>query len=642
MDTSNMLAQGTMLRGGTYRIERPLSSGGFGNTYLVRNVVFNELYAMKEFFMRGVNMRRGTAVTVSVPDNHSSYESQKEKFNTEAKRLRALNNAHIVKVHDLFEENGTVYYVMDFINGESLSERMKHQGRPFTEQETWQILPQLLDALKAVHEKELWHMDIKPGNIMLDTNGQAYLVDFGASKQFSKNGPQTSSAMCYTPGYAPVEQVEQDMEKFGPWTDLYALGATLYNMQTLQQPPTSTAIAEGNAFNFPPTMSQRMQDLIRWMMEPSRAKRPASVADIEKQLGVPQPGPYMAPPQPQPMMGQPQPGMAQPQPGMAQPQSGMAQPQPGMAPPQPGMSQPAGDASTQLSGHPGVPSQKKGGALWKILIPLLIVAALGVGAFFLFFNKSPEEKAAEAAREEYEELVDDCKKQIKDAEDLGELLEAKDMLADIEDMDDIHGRVMPEVFNQYEPLKKLFDKTCQTERDECIEEAERLMNDGDYKEACDLLNKAVEALPDDDELAELRDRMAEKIGYVDVLDVKFANCEKDGTDIDEEGSTLYSNKMRYLFPRVYYNSLLPEGHEMVNVEVYYKVFNPDGSLNSSVNSPYGYTNKAAFNVVVGEENQGEWLNGWGNATSSTYSAGEYGFELYYKGRQIYKGTFHIY
>jgi len=127
-----------------------------------------------------------------------------------------------------------------------------------------------------------------------------------------------------------------------------------------------------------------------------------------------------------------------------------------------------------------------------------------------------------------------------------------------------------------------------------------------------------------------------------VLDVKFANCEKDGTDIDEEGSTLYSNKMRYLFPRVYYNSLLPEGHEMVNVEVYYKVFNPDGSLNSSVNSPYGYTNKAAFNVVVGEENQGEWLNGWGNATSSTYSAGEYGFELYYKGRQIYKGTFHIY
>ena len=66
------------------------------------------------------------------------------------------------------------------------------------------------------------------------------------------------------------------------------------------------------------------------------------------------------------------------------------------------------------------------------------------------------------------------------------------------------------------------------------------------------------------------------------------------------------------------------------------------STNSSVNSPYGYTNKAAFNVVVGEENQGEWLNGWGNATSSTYSAGEYGFELYYKGRQIYKGTFHIY
>ena len=100
-----MLRQGTLLRNGTYRVEAPLASGGFGNTYLIVNQAFNERYAMKEFFMRGVNMRGSKQeVTVSVPDNHSSFESQMQKFKKEAQRLRRLHNDHIVRVHDLFED----------------------------------------------------------------------------------------------------------------------------------------------------------------------------------------------------------------------------------------------------------------------------------------------------------------------------------------------------------------------------------------------------------------------------------------------------------------------------------------------------------------------------------------------------------
>lgn len=279
-----MLAPGTMLRNDAYRVERQLASGGFGNTYLVRNVAFNELFALKEFFMRGVNMRNGNMVTVSVPDNQASFKSQREKFKKEAVRLRNLRNPHIVKVHDLFEENGTVYYVMDYINGESVSELLKRTGKPLDEQQSLQILRQLLDALDEVHRQRIWHLDIKPGNIMLDDSGNVYLIDFGASKQFSIQGAQTSSAMAYTPGYAPVEQVEQAMDKFGPWTDFYALGATLYYMQTLNQPPTMTALSEGNAFSFPPTMSAMMRQLIGWMMNPQRKMRPESVEQVRNKL----------------------------------------------------------------------------------------------------------------------------------------------------------------------------------------------------------------------------------------------------------------------------------------------------------------------------------------------------------------------
>ena len=275
-----MLAPGTMLRNDAYRVERQLASGGFGNTYLVRNVVFDELFAMKEFFMRGVNLRKGNMVTVSVPENHTTFEGQREKFKKEAVRLRNLRNPHIVKVHDLFEENGTVYYVMDYINGESVAELLKRTDKPMDEQQSLQILRQLLDALGEVHSHQIWHLDIKPGNIMLDGSGNAYLIDFGASKQFNSHGSQTSSAMAYTPGYAPVEQVEQAMDKFGPWTDFYALGATLYYMQTLKQPPTMTALSEGNAFSFPPAMSAMMRQLIAWMMNPQRKMRPESVEQV--------------------------------------------------------------------------------------------------------------------------------------------------------------------------------------------------------------------------------------------------------------------------------------------------------------------------------------------------------------------------
>ncbi len=282
---ASVLPVGTTLQIGKYRIVRFIASGGFGNTYEVVNVEFEERMAMKEFFMRGVNEREDDSVSVSVSnaENKQQFDTQKEKLKKEARRLRRLHNENIVKVHDLFEENGTVYYVMDYIDGESLSKRIKRTGEPLQESEVRGILPQLLKALEEVHRSGIWHLDIKPANIMVDSHGKALLIDFGASKQLRSSegySVSTSTAMCYTPGYAPMEQIEQDFEKFGPWTDFYALGATLYCLLTTKKPPSTSEINEGDAFAYPSSVSPRMRQLVEWLMQPARRKRPQSVDEI--------------------------------------------------------------------------------------------------------------------------------------------------------------------------------------------------------------------------------------------------------------------------------------------------------------------------------------------------------------------------
>ena len=293
INRESMLPVGTLLQGGKYRIDRYLSSGGFGNTYVATNTEFEEQVAIKEFFMRGVSERQGDSVTVSVSnkDNVTQFSAQKEKFRKEARRLRKLRNPHIVAVHDLFEENGTAYYEMDLIKGESLSERMKRTGLPLAEQEALHVLDQVLDALQVVHAQGLYHLDLKPANIMVDGQGRALLIDFGASKQMSQNdgySVSTSSALAFTPGYAPLEQTEQNLKAFGPWTDLYALGATLYKLLTNQTPPSASEILMmATPLPFTTPVSAKTQQLINWMMKPRLDERPQSVADVRQFLNSP-------------------------------------------------------------------------------------------------------------------------------------------------------------------------------------------------------------------------------------------------------------------------------------------------------------------------------------------------------------------
>ena len=283
-----LLPVGTTLQD-RYRIEQQLASGGFGNTYVVTNIRFDERWAMKEFFMKGISERDDDTSAVSVASaSKPQFEAQREKFNKEARRLHRLRHPGIVHVEDLFDENDTSYYIMDYIGGGSLAEALKRHG-PFSEQRVRRLLPNLLDALEYVHNQEMWHLDLKPGNILLDEEGNPVLIDFGASKQLGMSGANsTSTAMTYTQGYAPSEQVDQNLDRIGPWTDLYALGATLYNLLTGNTPPLVSEIqeAEAAAFMFPETVSGQMRKLILWMMNPNRRKRPQSVAEVRAFLNI--------------------------------------------------------------------------------------------------------------------------------------------------------------------------------------------------------------------------------------------------------------------------------------------------------------------------------------------------------------------
>lgn len=286
-----MLKVGTFLANGKYRIDQYIASGGFGNTYVATDMAFDEKVAIKELFIKGVCGRSidSCDISISLTENKRTFSAQQEKFRKEAKRLRKLNNPHIVKVHNLFDENGTSYYVMDFVEGESLSTRLKRIKNPIQEEDLMLLLPQILDALECVHNEGIWHLDLKPANIMIDAKGNVQLIDFGASKQLrNANGDSfsTSSAISYSPGYAPSEQMEQNFEKFGPWTDIYSLGATMYSILSMQQPPSPSDIDEDarTALKLPNGISKKTEELIFWMMKPNRKMRPQSVSDIRQFL----------------------------------------------------------------------------------------------------------------------------------------------------------------------------------------------------------------------------------------------------------------------------------------------------------------------------------------------------------------------
>lgn len=272
------LQPGTPLQGGKYVIKQVLGQGGFGITYLAEQVSLGREVAIKEFFMKDGCLRDDTSLHVTVPSTGSAaqVEQYRNKFLKEARTLAGLEHPHIVRVIDVFEENGTVYYSMSYLPNGSLKSRVKSSGK-LSEGEALRYVGQVANALKYMHDRNLCHYDVKPDNILLDVNDNAVLIDFGISKNYDAQGKETSTTpIGLSEGFAPIEQY-QGINDFSPASDVYALGATLYYLLEGQRPPTAIDRVGGKKLDYPVKVSSQARNLIEQAMAISASARPATV-----------------------------------------------------------------------------------------------------------------------------------------------------------------------------------------------------------------------------------------------------------------------------------------------------------------------------------------------------------------------------
>lgn len=276
----NALKTNAVLQNGKYRIEGVLGQGGFGITYLASQVALNRKVTIKEFFMKELCNRDEQTSQVSVPSMGSvdTVARFRAKFVKEAQTIAALNNPHIIHIHDIFEENGTAYYVMDYLSGGSLSDLVQRDG-VLAEATALGYIRQVADALSYIHARNINHLDIKPSNVLIDGNGNAVVIDFGLSKRYDETGSQTSTTpVGISHGFAPLEQYQPGgVSTFSPTTDIYSLGATLYKLLSGQTPPNATALLEADLDLSRLSASPSTKAAIAAAMQPKRKGRPQTV-----------------------------------------------------------------------------------------------------------------------------------------------------------------------------------------------------------------------------------------------------------------------------------------------------------------------------------------------------------------------------
>ena len=280
------LSAGTLLQGGKYRIEDHLGSGGFGCTYKAYYNTMGCYVAIKEFFVKDFcNREENGTVKVATQGKTELVDKLRNKFFNEARTLFSskMYHSNIVRVSDVFEENGTVYYVMDYIEGSTLATLIEQKGH-LAEDEALRYIRQVADALKHLHANNCLHLDVKPANIMIDGSGKAVLIDFGVSKQYDEaNGENTSTLLGHTPGYAPIEQSGRGLIKFNAACDIYALGATLYKALTGTTPVEATLRAGDKSLcelTYPEHVSAAIRTAIDKAMQISRGDRPQSIDEF--------------------------------------------------------------------------------------------------------------------------------------------------------------------------------------------------------------------------------------------------------------------------------------------------------------------------------------------------------------------------
>lgn len=249
---------------GRYVIQEVLGQGGFGITYLGIDKLYGNKVAIKEYYPQKIAMRKAQyedVVTVTSIEEKNNYNKGKKRFLDEAQVMARFNkNEGIVKILDFFEANNTAYIVMEYLEGITLKQYLGKYGVLQFRNLIEMMLP-LLEALIEIHSQGLIHRDISPDNIMVQHNGKLKLMDFGAARDYTESGNK-SLTVILKPGYAPPEQYQTHGVQ-GPWTDIYALCATIYKCLTGITPPDAIARVMDDKFKEPDQLDGKLSPDIK-------------------------------------------------------------------------------------------------------------------------------------------------------------------------------------------------------------------------------------------------------------------------------------------------------------------------------------------------------------------------------------------
>ena len=269
-----------------YRIDKVLGHGGFGITYLARDTHLDKPVAIKEYLPAHLAVRNNTHVSARSPNEQRAFDWGRRQFLKEAQTLARFAHPNLVPVHRYFQAHETAYFVMSYVEGETLAARLKRDPTP---SEDWlrSVLLPVMNGLKTVHRAGFLHRDIKPENILLQQDDTPVLIDFGAARVNLDSA--TRSTMCaLTAGYAPLEQYGSAGHQ-GPWTDIYALGAVVYRAVTGRKPPEAVNRIHGDSLVPARVLgqgrySEAFLDAVDWALSLHPEDRPRCVLDLQKAL----------------------------------------------------------------------------------------------------------------------------------------------------------------------------------------------------------------------------------------------------------------------------------------------------------------------------------------------------------------------
>ena len=273
------LAAGSTLE--HFTVEKTLSSGGFSIVYLAINQQNQQRVVIKEYLPQKMARRESTGnITLLRPEFADTYNEGRKLFHHEANALRRLNHPNIVHVTHFFEANSTLYMVMDYKPGTNLQSFIKKGGGGLSQKVLLTIFPPLLDGLRVVHREHMLHLDIKPGNIHVQPGGEPLLLDFGAVHR-TQMSRQFQPRSVITDGFSPVEQYQKN-GYIGPWTDIYAVGATIRACMDGAPPPNAKQRKEHDSLKpasqvYAKKYSASLLQAVDWAMELDPLLRPQSV-----------------------------------------------------------------------------------------------------------------------------------------------------------------------------------------------------------------------------------------------------------------------------------------------------------------------------------------------------------------------------